>query len=169
MAKKREQKKYVVLRDTREKVGQGWEWRASKYCAGTTTRKLDTGDYTLEGMENFLTIERKGSISEWAKNVTETRFADELERLDAIQFPWILLEFDMRDVLNYPVGSGIPKHRWKYLKFRGPFILKRMSEIEMNHRVHVVLCGGSGKDVASNIFKRTIEYAQQRNISTEPK
>ena len=142
-----------------EKEKKGWVWRKSKYCAGTVTRKLDTGDYTLEGMENYLTIERKGSISEWAKNVTEGRFERELERLDGIQHPWILLEFNMQDVMNYPVGSGIPKYKWKYLKFRGPFILKKMTEMMMNHRVNIVLCGGSGKEVAANIFKRTIEYA----------
>ncbi len=155
---------YVVVRDTREKADQGWTWKKSKYCAGTVTRKLDTGDYTLEGMENYLTIERKGSISEWAKNVTEVRFERELERLDGIQHSWILLEFNMTDVLNYPVGSGIPKFKWRSLKFRGPFILKKMTEMMCAHRVHIVLCGGSGKEVASNIFKRTIEYAEAHVI-----
>ena len=159
--------KYVVVRDTREKVDQGWSWNKSKYCAGTVTRKLDTGDYTLDGMEGYLAIERKGSISEWAKNVTEARFERELERLDAIQHPWILLEFNMTDVLNYPVGSGIPKSKWRYLKFRGPFILKKMTEMIRDHRVHIVLCGSSGKEVASNIFKRVIEYADANSTKSE--
>jgi len=159
--------KYVVIRDTREKEGHGWSWRKSKYCDGTVSRKLDTGDYTLEGMENYLTIDRKGSIAEWAKNVTEARFERELERLDAIQHPWILLEFNMNDVLNYPVGSGIPKYKWKYLKFRGPFILKKMTEMTMRHRARIVLCGGSGKEVASNIFKRTIEHANANSAKSK--
>jgi ERCC4-type nuclease len=150
---------YVVIRDTREKENQGWSWSKSKYCAGTETRTLDTGDYSLEGMENYLAIERKGSISEWAKNVTEARFERELERLDGIQHPWILLEFNMTDVLNYPVGSGIPKNKWRWLKFRGPFILKKMTEMMRDHRVNIVLCGANGKEVASNIFKRVIEHA----------
>lgn len=154
---------YVVVRDTREKENQGWSWNKSKYCAGTVTRKLDTGDYTLEvdgvEMSDYLTIERKGSISEWAKNVTEARFERELERLDGIQHPWILLEFNMTDVLNYPVGSGIPQSKWRYLKFRGPFILKKMTEMMRDHRVNIVLCGANGKEVASNIFKRIIEHA----------
>lgn len=150
---------YVVVRDTREKDNKGWTWKKSKYCAGTVTRKLDTGDYTLEGMEGYLSIERKGSISEWAKNVTEARFEDELQRLDGIKHPWILLEFNMTDVLNYPVGSGIPKSKWRYLKFRGSFILKKMTEMMCDHRVHIILCGANGKEVASNIFKRVIEHA----------
>lgn len=149
---------YIVLRDTREKPGQGWQWRKSKYCAGTVARKLDTGDYTLEGLEDYVTIERKGSISEWAKNVTEARFERELQRMDDMRHAWILLEFNMSDVLNYPVGSGIPKYKWKYLKIRGPFILKRMVEMMRDHNVNILLCGDKGKDVASNIFKRIVEY-----------
>jgi len=156
---------YVVVRDTREKDNQGWTWNKSKYCVGTVTRKLDTGDYTIEVdgqcMSDYLTIERKGSISEWAQNVTEARFERELERLDGIQHPWILLEFNMTDVLNYPVGSGIPKSKWRYLKFRGPFILKKMTEMMLDHRVNIVLCGNNGKEVASNIFKRIIEHADR--------
>ena len=163
--------KYVVVRDTREKENQGWTWNKSKYCAGTVTRKLDTGDYTLEldgkCMSNYVTIERKGSISEWAKNVTEARFERELERLDGIQYPWILLEFNMTDVLNYPVGSGIPKSKWRFLKFRGPFILKKMTEMMCNHRVRIILRGANGKEVASNIFKRVIEHADANTSKPE--
>jgi len=158
---------YAVLRDTREKEDQGWRWKKSKYCAGTIVRKLDTGDYTLEGMENYLAIERKGSISEWAKNVTEARFERELERLDSIQHPWILLEFNMTDVLNYPVGSGIPRSKWRWLKFRGPFILKRMTEMMCKHRVRIVLCGANGKEVAANIFKRTIEHVEANSSKSK--
>ena len=158
---------YTVLRDTREKEGQGWSWRKSQSCAGTISRKLDTGDYTLEGMENYLSIERKGSVSEWAKNVTEARFERELERLDAIQHPWILLEFNMTDLLNYPVGSGIPRAKWRYLKFRGPFVLKKTTEMMINHRVQIVLCGASGKEVASNIFKRTIAHVESNSAKSE--
>ena len=150
---------YLVIRDTREKNNHGWEWKKTKHCAGTLTTKLDTGDYSLQGMENYVVIERKGSIAEWAKNVTEARFEQELLRLDSIPHAWILLEFNMTDVLNYPVGSGIPRHKWRHLKFRGPFILKRITEMMMNHKVRIVLCGGSGKEVASNIFKRAIEHA----------
>jgi hypothetical protein len=158
---------YLVIRDTREKEDQGWSWRKSKYCAGTVAQKLDTGDYSLQGMENYLVIERKGSISEWAKNVTEARFERELERMDAIQHAWILLEFNMTDVLNYPHGSGIPKAKWRYLKFRGPFILKKMTEMMRDHRVNIVLCGANGKEVASNIFKRITEHAERNSSKSK--
>jgi hypothetical protein len=149
--------KYTVLRDTREKDKQGWIWEPSKLCNGTVAQGLSTGDYTIEGFENIFVIERKGSISEWAGNVVQARFTKELERLSALPYAWILLEFNMSDVIKYPAGSGIPKSMWRRLKFTGPFILKKMTEMVIKYKVPIWLCGDQGKEVASNIFKRMIE------------
>jgi hypothetical protein len=135
-------------------------WNKSKYCEGTISQKLDQGDYAIEGYEDLMAIERKGAVSEWANNlgVHWDRFERELERSRHIKNFWIILEFNMTDVMNFPVGSGIPKRQWSYLKFKGPFLLKRMLEIEQTYpNVHIVLAGGSGKEVASSIFKRTTE------------
>jgi hypothetical protein len=148
-------KKYTVVRDTKEHEGHGWEWRASKYCSGTQCQSLATGDYTLAGLpEDYFVIERKGSVGEWAKNVVEKRFERELVRLDNFIYPFIILEFSVYDILNYPIGSGIPKYRWKYLRVRGPFILQRTMEIMTDHKVKILFCGDKGKDVAVQLFKR---------------
>lgn len=154
-------KKYMVLRDTKEKEGYGWEWRPSKYCEGTQSIAMETGDYTLRGLENYFVIERKGGIAEWAMNIHQERFFRELERLQEFKFSWILLEFNMKDIFNYPVGSGIPRHKWKKLRFRGPYILKVTTEMMVKYNTKFILCGNSGKEVASNIFKRMIEHVEQ--------
>lgn len=149
---------YKVIRDAREKIDHGWFWDVSASCDGTTVAKLDQGDYSLEDYEQLVVIERKGSVSEWATNVTQARFERELERLRSIKYVWILLEFDMLDILNYPVGSGIPKKVWKSIKLRGPFIIKRMIEIERDYsNINITLCGEQGKMIASSVFKRIIE------------
>jgi len=149
---------YTVIRDTREKLEYGWFWDKTASCGGTVVAKLDQGDYSLEGYEDTVIIERKGSVSEWASNVTQTRFDRELERLRPIKYVWILLEFNMIDILNYPVGSGIPKKVWRSIKCRGPFIIKKMIEIEMEYpNISIVLCGDQGKLITSSIFKRVVE------------
>ena len=149
---------YTVVRDTREKVDHGWFWEASATYSGTVVSKLDEGDYSIQGYEQLVAIERKGSVSEWATNVIQDRFERELERLRSIKYVWILLEFNIVDILNYPVGSGIPKKMWKSIRCRGPFIIKRMIEIEVEYpNISIMLCGDQGKLVASNIFKRMIE------------
>ena len=73
-----------IIVDTREKVGknkhildyfdkQGIEWER---------RKLDYGDYTIEGLEDKIVIERKCSLDELALNFTRgrDRFKREFQR-----------------------------------------------------------------------------------------
>jgi len=151
---------YKVIRDTREKEDHGWLWGKSKYCQGMVKQKLDQGDYAIEGYEDFMIIERKGSVSEWATNLGKEwgRFERELERSRHIKHMWIVLEFTMKDVMNFPVGSGIPRRSWSGLPFKGPFLLKRTLEIMQTYpNVKILFAGGSGKEVASSIFKRTTE------------
>lgn len=149
---------YTIIRDTREKDLKGWQWRKSLYCDGTVDGTMKTGDYTLEGYEGVLTIERKGRISEFAKNINEVRFGKELERMAQFKHAYVILEFTMRDLLNYPIGSGIPRNKWRYLKFKGSFILKKLTAMMVEFpTIHFILAGDAGKETASSIFKRIVE------------
>ncbi len=150
--------RYRVIRDTREKVGQGWEFVGSTRCSGTTIRKLDTGDYTLEKLETAFVIERKGSLSEYAGNLFEKRFENELVRLDTFEFPFLVLEFSLEALMRFPEGTGIPKYKWRYLRVTPSLLLKRHQEIQLQHpRLHVEFVGPHGKEYASSLFKRMAE------------
>jgi hypothetical protein len=146
---------YLVYRDTREK--EGWEFSQSGHCAGTEEQTIKTGDYTLYGYENHLCIERKGSVSELAANITQDRFERELERMK--DFPWryVLLEFNMKDVIEFPKGTKIPAYKKKYMKVRGPFYLKRILDLQKQYDVPFIFCGDYAKEVCSSIFKRFME------------
>src|SRR5215210_7578524 len=72
---------YTVLRDTREQ--QGWIFEQGKLCNGTISKALKTGDYTLVGFESILCVERKKNVAEFAKNIIEKRFENELTRMEA--------------------------------------------------------------------------------------
>lgn len=149
---------YIVVRDTREKSGHGWFWEPSSNYGGTIVAKLDQGDYSIEGYENFIIIERKGSVAEFANNITQKRFYNELDRSRNIPHVWIVLEFDMDNIIAYPKGSGIPKKHWNKLGFSGPYILKCMIEINLQYpNVNIICAGKHGKLVANSILKRVIE------------
>ena len=150
-------RKYTVIRDSQEKKGKGWQFRASANCYGTEIKKIETGDYTLKGYENIFTIERKGRISEWAANMSQPRFTRELERLAQFKHPYILLEFDMKDLMKYPIGSGIPKKKWRYIKMKDSLLLKRTLEITVDYGIPIYFCGNFGQEVAVSLFKRIIE------------
>ena len=75
---------FKIIKDTREQEGYTFEPSSSRYhkCEGMVVRKLDTGDYSLEGLEDKVCIERKASVVEFANNIGHdaVRFAKEIER-----------------------------------------------------------------------------------------
>ncbi len=90
---------FKVLVDSREK--NSWELNSSRVSA-TEKIKLDTGDYTIDGYEDILCIERKESVTELAGNITQARFKKELERIKEIPYAYLILEANIKEVLEYP-------------------------------------------------------------------
>jgi hypothetical protein len=148
-----------VLKDTREQ--QGWVFEPSESCAGTEIVTLKTGDYTLRGYESVFLVERKGCTSEFAKNLTEDRFTRELERLDDYRWTFLVLEFTLESLLSYPVGSSLPRHKWKTVRARGPYLLRRLQEIQLKHKTKVCFVGDEGATFMSSLFKRVVEIGKQ--------
>ena len=150
-----EEARFTVVKDTREQ--QGWNFHAGKACAGMEVGTLKTGDYSLRGMETLLTIERKGSVEEFAGNVTQARFERELERMRDYPHAFLVLEFTMDDLLKFPYGGNIPRHKLPYIRVKGPFLMRRLMEIQVHYPVKVILAGRHGQDVAHQIFRRVLD------------
>lgn len=151
--------KFIVLRDTKEKEGKGWQFSSSQYCGGTMKQSLKTGDYTILGYEDKLCIERKGCISEFAGNLMEERFYKELDRMELFKYSYLILEFSLKDLLDYPYVEGIPYSIRKRIKVRGYFLLKKLCEIQMKYKTHIIFAGDktSSKEFVMSIFKRMVE------------
>ena len=147
-----------IIVDTREQ--QPWEFPRHE----TASRKLDTGDYSIEGLEHLLCIERKKSVSEIATNVTEKRFKDVVARMTTYKYPFILLEFDVDDVLQYPIGSNVPKKMWDKLKISPSFILKHLTELQVYFNIKVLFCGSASnaEKMAIAIMRRVYELEGQQ-------
>ena len=96
---------YTVIKDTREQDGYTFEAFTGRYtsCKGMIVEKLDTGDYSLEGLEDRLCIERKGRISELAINLgkDKARFMREIERMKEFEFRFLVLEFGYKNPLIF--------------------------------------------------------------------
>lgn len=152
-----EYKKYSVLRDKKEKANY-WDFPGSSICTGTKWVDLPTGDYTLVGYEDILSIERKWSTGEFATNINEARFFRELERLDKFAHPFLILEFDYADILSFPANSGIPKKVWPKLKVTPNYMVKKLTEIDLNFRTKIIFAGqGGGQERAEIIFKYMVQ------------
>lgn len=150
--------KYKVIRDIQEKKDV-WEFPPSKYCSGTEVNHLLTGDYTLEGFEDIFVIERKANTGELAGNVCTKQFENELARGDKLKHFFILCTFSLKDVTNFPYNSNIPRSVWPKLKITSNLLLKRIIELQMDHKVQFLFCDNidTAKEVARSIFKRMIE------------
>ena len=154
----KEFRKFTIIRDTREQNGLDWDLNIyGEHCDGIFDTKLDTGDYSILGLEQTFVIERKATVAEIAKNVIEDRFVRELQRLAEFKSAHIILQAELNDVLKYPYGanSGIPKNRQREIKMSGKFILKKIIEYQKKYGVHIWFAGFSGaEELAMALFKQ---------------
>ena len=155
---------FTIIVDTREQ--QPWIFKGY----ATANRKLDAGDYSIECLENLFSIERKKSVSEIANNIVESRFKDAIARLAEHKYSFLLLEFDIQDVLQYPIGSTLPRRLWNKVKVKPAFIMKHVLDWQLKHNINVVFCGNSdnAEKVAEYIFKK-IYYLEVTKKNKEQK
>jgi ERCC4-type nuclease len=154
---------FTIIVDTREQ--QPWTFHNHT----TAKKKLDTGDYSIEGLEHLLGIERKKSVSEFANNIVESRFQDVVSRLSQLKYGFILFEFDLQDVLIYPIGSTVPKKWWNNIKVTPSFIMKHIIELQLLHNIKIEFCGSAAnaEKMAEHILKKVHYFErvkEQTNI-----
>ena len=150
---------FLVIKDTREQDGYFF----SKYgsCAGMIERKLDTGDYAIQGQEDKVCIERKGCIEELAINLGQKKhaFLNEIERMKEFPHKFLVLEFSLQDLVDFPENSRIPESKKAYVKITGKYMLKCLMEFQLHDGVHVLFCGNKHNAflTVSSILKRVNE------------
>ena len=89
-------KPMIVLIDSREKTPWGFSPRVD-----TLRCKLDAGDYSLQGFENRVSVERK-HLNDFVNTLIHQRrrFYRELEILHKYEFAYIVVEGDLRDIFD---------------------------------------------------------------------
>jgi ERCC4-type nuclease len=148
---------FHIIVDTREQQ----PWSFDHHI--TASEKLDTGDYSVRGIENILCVERKKSVGEVATNITEKRFKDVVGRMSQFKYAFLLLEFSMDQLLSYPVGSNVPRRMWDKIKISPNFILKHLVELQVFFNIKVLFCGSAsnGEKMALSIMKKVYEIEGQ--------
>jgi hypothetical protein len=149
---KKENAKFIVVKDTREQ--KGWEFGENEFCHGMVIGTLKTGDYSVQGKEDLLCIERKASTGEFASNIVDKAFERELERMRSFKYNFVILEFSIHDVMQFPRNSGIPPRTWGKLRITGNFMLKRIIDFQTRFNTKIIFADIYGEDVAMSIFKK---------------
>lgn len=128
-----------IVRDTREQL----KWEFDFYDnVSVVEEKLDAGDYTRADLIGRAVIERKRNPGELylnlATKVNKERFYKEIEKLKELDFAEIVCEFPEHRIAEFPRNSGIPKHRWKYLRVGAKYFIKLVKDVE--RQIPIVYC-----------------------------
>lgn len=156
---------YIILRDTREK--QGWDFPRDTLCLGVEDTALKTGDYTIKNYEDLICIERKKCVSEIAANIGKykKRFEAEMRRIEKIRHRYIICEFSLQDIIDYPKNSNIPKSRRDNMVISGKYVLKCLIEYQLEYGVQVIFCDNAANAAvfARSLMKRIHETIERED------
>jgi ERCC4-type nuclease len=150
---------FLVIKDTREQ--EGYYFSQYGACAGMVEEKLDTGDYAIKGMEDKCCIERKGCIEELAINLGQKKhtFLNEIERMKPFPHKFLILEFTLSDLVDFPNNTRIPEKNKSRVKITGKYLLKCLMEFQLHDDIHVLFCENKHNAflTVSSILKRVNE------------
>lgn len=145
----------VVIEDTREKL----PWNFQIFGCSQERTKVDTGDYTLLGYEDKITIDRKKSISELYTNFFKgyVRFKKEILRMAGME-AYVLCEFPYSDIINFPGSMCLSKFKTDEIKYTSQHIIDRIEKFE-GCGVRFLFCEdrGSAEREAYKILKEFYE------------
>lgn len=94
----------VIIIDTREK-------EPYTFSLPGLRRKLDAGDYSLEGYENRVSVERK-TLPDFIHTVIRgrKRFMKELSKLSGYEAACVVVESELREILSGEFRSAAHPH-----------------------------------------------------------
>ena len=148
---------FTIIKDTREQTPWLFDF---EHTVAEEIGTIKTGDYTIKGMEDKICIERKGCIEELAGNLGKdfSRFSKELIRMDQFPHSFIICEFALKDLIEYPFHMNNVKLQ-QTAKMSGKYLLKLIMEIQLQHNVKIMFCGNKfyATKTALSLMKRINE------------
>lgn len=127
-----------ILKDNQEKKG----WTFADYNCEVKIVNLNTGDYTVEGQEEYLCIERKASTGELAVNLGRARktFEAEFIRMQTFKHKYLICEFPVSNFFCFPEKSTIPRNTWPKVRMNGKYIYKTIQDLCEKYGVTLIFC-----------------------------
>jgi ERCC4-type nuclease len=149
-----------ICRDTREKKGK---WDFSEYKdVEIIDKALHVGDYTLQGLESFVAVERKANIEEIYSNFSLkviSKRLDAIYRLKSVRYSFFILECSIADIYN---GSFFSAQRPE-------FIMSILNQLMMDG-INVIFSGGFGEKFTYDLFKKIEKkHKHERNSDANEK
>lgn len=155
------QDKFLIVRDTREKDGKGWSFRASANCLGMERKKLDVGDYTVSGLEDILMVERKTLGDLWGtlgNQKSYKRFLREMDRAKNHRLKYLVIEATLAEV-----DAG-----YKWSKVSSANIHAKLISLQVKYNVHVIFAGrlDKARGWTRKLFHKVFRYHLEGSLET---
>lgn len=145
--------KFKIIKDTREKTG--WKFRASANCEGMEIKKLDTGDYSIEGFEHLVMIERKSIPDLWGTLLQRKKpFLKEMERAKNYPLRYLIIEGSYKDL----------RKGFRYSKVSPEYILSMLIQLEVNYGIHVIFTDKRpeiAQEYARKLMSKLFQYCEE--------
>lgn len=156
--------KFVIIKDSREQTG--WSFPETDVCRGYVKKKVDYGDYTIEGMEHLLMIERKKSTGEIAQNVTEKRFEKLLNYCKGFKHKFMIMEFSIEDILDFPNNSGMPRVMYGKTRVTPQFMLSYLTDVQIKSGIHIIYAGNAecAERIAYEIMRKIYSLYKKTDV-----
>ena len=146
----------VIIMDTRENCGYLFKGKEAE--AKIVMKKLDVGDYSLEGYENEIVIERK-RINELFGNFAgdRERFMREVERMEKIPYKFLLIEGSFSDLVEMKKLPG---------KVSIKLVVATLISLMIKHNIKVVFAGNPklAEQLAYRILLKFFSYKIKGDI-----
>lgn len=139
---------FTIIIDTREKLPFDFSIRGVQQ----EKIKLDTGDYSVKGLENKICLDRKVGASELYQNLFKqyTRFKKELLRMQAYERAIFIVENPYQEILDFP--NSLPKRARASVKFGRQHLIDKIKHIQEKYGVEFIFCEGR-MDAQDRIFE----------------
>jgi len=145
-----------LIIDTREKTP--WDFDGDDAFEEVVYRKLDAGDYSLEGLEEVVSIERKASADELLNNffTNPDRFYAEMDRMDHYLFKFVIIEQDLETIMN-PKSYYINRQKNIRKRPKSPHmpvavVVSNLTKLMLDRGIHVIFAGSKAQSMAKGIL-----------------
>lgn len=137
----------IVVIDTREQL----PYEFPNTWPAPMVKALKTGDYSILGLENQFTIERK-SLEDLLGCIFAPRFERELERLAEFHRAYLLIESSLYSIAQAPFYQGNPTA-----------VAGKLQSISIRYGVHVLFMGNRdiGQVYAAGLIRKYWKHIQK--------
>jgi ERCC4-type nuclease len=158
--------KPILIIDTREKIP--WDYDGDDSFAEIKSKKLDVGDYSIEGMEDIIVIERKAGADELYNNFGQKggkRIYAEIDRMKDHKIKIIIVEQTLEEILDpesyYVNISG--KNRFSK-RMPPAVVASNLNELMLKHGVQVIFAGFKAQATAKNLLLKAYELHRKGKL-----